>query len=175
VTLKQIHAGPDNQSILAYDDLFDPGDWEIEDRAGVRKFFGRLIGMGTSQREEHSHAIAVGRINAEPGDDARDRNQRCTACRWSEIYIFECLTADATNPLRGRYCVYTLGPSTIRGEVTRSNVRWGTSGFEVMEMATVRRGDRGPAFLPAAHARALSMAAAVDSDIADAYVNRAVA
>lgn len=164
MALKEILSGPDNQAIYAYADLFDPGDWYIEDRTGGRRFYGRLIGTGSSQREEHNH----------PHEAFSDRG-RCAACRWSEIYIFEVLLPSEGERLRGKYCVYTLGPSVIPGEVTRANVRWASSGFEVVELATVRRGERGAPFLPAAHAKALAMAANVDEDIADAYVNRAVA
>lgn len=171
--MKEIFAGPNNRSIFAYEDLFDEDEWIIEDRAGRRSLRGRLIGTGSSQRAEHNHGISsVGFENAEPGVSVR--NTRCTACRWSEIYIFQVSEGRGVPP-GAVYCVYTLGPSLVRGENTRANVRWATSGFEVVELATVRRGERGGPFLPAAHARALAMAAAVDDDIANAYVNRAVA
>jgi len=164
--MKVLRAGPDNQRLFReIITPFNVDDWVIEDRNGDRRFRGRLIGMGSSQREDHSHPIDTGAtrqiINA----------QRCTACRWSEIYIFE--TSGMRDP--ERYIVYTLGPSVIPGENTRSNVRFASSGFEVVELATVRRGERGSPFLPAAHARALAMAAEVDDAITEAYVNRAVA
>jgi hypothetical protein len=166
--MKEIKAGPNNHAALMTldDGLFDIDDWAIEDRTGMRRLRGRLVGLGTSQRVDHSH----GDIYSNGTQDSA-LTRRCTACRWSEIYIFETVG----EPDLRKYCVYTLGPSTIPGEVTRSNVRWASSGFEVIELATVRRGERGTAFLPAAHARALAMAAEVDESIAEAYVNRAVA
>jgi len=168
--VKQIRMGPSNDVLAEYTHPFDVDEWSIEDRAGVRRFRGRLIGMGTSRRDDHNHGDPV--MN---GTHDFGLTRRCTACRWSEIYIFQIDERDTAAPPGALYCVYTLGPSVVPGEFTRANVRWATSGFEVMEMATVRRGDRGTPFLPAAHARAVAMASAVDEDVADAYVNRAVA
>jgi hypothetical protein len=163
--VKQIRMGPDNmERLLGSPNVYAPDIWVIEDRAGERRIEGQLVGMGSSQRENHSHDPGSGLANA-----------RCTACRWSEIYIFQVQPGSPGVPPGAVYCVYTLGPSILPGEFTRANVRWGTSGFEVVELATVRRGERGGPFLPAAHSRALAMAASVDDDIADAYVNRAVA
>jgi hypothetical protein len=166
----QLKMGPDNQTLFLTrgQGVFNTGDWEIEDRNGPRHFRGRLIGFGSSRRDDHSHAKTL--INP-----VHAGATRCTACRWSEIYVFEVkTTSDFTIP-GAKFCVYTLGPSIIRGENTRANARWATSGFEVMEHAVVRRGDRHAPFLPAAHARALAMAADVNDDVAEAYVNRAVA
>ena len=168
--MKRIRMGPSNAVLDEYDQVFHVDDWVIEDRGGEREFVGRLIGIGTSRRESHSHGDLF--MNGTM-DSALTR--RCTACRWSEIYVFKVNDRDHNVPPGARYCVYTLGPSIIPGENTRANVRWATSGFEVVELCTVRRGERGAPFLPAAHARALAMAANVDDDVADAYVNRAVA
>lgn len=165
--MKRIRMGPGNaEDLNSLPNLYAPDTWTIEDRAGERVFTGQLVGMGTSQRENHTHHLDL---------NGPVTNTRCTACRWSEIYIFQVDSNTRGVPPGAVYCVYTLGPSIIPGEHTRANVRWATSGFEVVEMATVRRGERGAPFLPAAHSRALAMASAVDDDIADAYVNRAVA
>lgn len=159
--MKKIFASPDNHELLLYDNLRDEDNWELEDRVGTTRFRGRLIGLGSSKRDEHNHPNPVGSHSM----------LRCAACRWSEIYVFEITQPRTVH----RFCVYTLGPSVVTTENTRVNVRWATSGFEVIEFATVRRGDRGAPYLPAAFALALAMAANVNDDIADAYVNRAVA
>lgn len=157
--------------------IYERHEWILEDRAGPRVFQGSLLGAGSSQRDIHSHGTTP--VDGHPGQALFDSYQgrtRCTACRWSEIYIFRVHTSLEHGPFSAfKYCVYTIGASIIAGENTRANVRWATSGFEVIELATVRRGDRGAPFLPAAHGRALAMAADVDEDIAEAYVNRAVA
>lgn len=160
--------GPENLQVLGTPGMFDPTQWEIEDRTGIRSFHGRLIGVGTSQRQDHTHG------SHDRHGELLMSSPRCPACRWSEIWIFEC-TSVATDSDVGRYCVYTLGPSLVPTETTRASIRWAGSGFEIVELATVRRGERGGPYLPAAHARALAMAAHVNEDIADAYVNRAVA
>jgi hypothetical protein len=166
--VKEIKAGPSNKALLGTgNEIFRLDDWRLESRTGVHALRGELIGMGSSQRDDHSHIgddVIMGR-------GGPHTTPRCTACRWSEIYIFKTVG----HPTAERYVVYTLGPSVIPGETTRANVRNASSGFEVVELATVRRGDRGAPFLPAAHARAIAMAASVDDDIAEAYVNRAVA
>jgi hypothetical protein len=170
----KIYVGPENQGLLAHEYLFDENDWELEDRNGEWVHLrGTLLGMGSSQRDEHSHGGSG--MNGEFSHDARQITQRCPACRWSELYVFHVQSALAVDAQRMPYCVYTLGPSIVRGETTRVNLRWASSGFEVVELALVRRGDRGAPYLPAANARALAMAADRDERIADAYVNRAVA
>lgn len=171
----RIRMGPDNASVL---ENLPPGRestaWQLETRDGFTQITGRLLGFATSQRHDHSHSISsVGFEDAEPGAAARGRNARCAACRWSEIYIFHVSGGDG--PPTGQYLVYSLGPSIVRGEKTFANARWAASGHEVMELCTVRKGDRAVPFLPAAHARALAMASDVDGRIENAYVNRAVA
>lgn len=140
--------------------------WKLEDRNGQLQFTGRLLGAGSSRREQHSHNTNTQIVVTARAVGKTDAMQRCAACRWSEIYVFKTDT---------QFIVYTLGPSIIPGEHTRAKVSYASSAFEVVELATVRHGQRSQPFLPAAHARALAMAAADDDDIADAYVNRAVA
>lgn len=176
----RLKMGPDNQTLFLTQGqgVFNISDWEIEDRNGPRHFRGRLIGFGSSRRDEHSHPTSDRAVISPRQMGKTESLARCTACRWSEIYVFEIKTAskdDIIASMGAKFCVYTLGPSIIPGENTRANARWATSGFEVMEHAVVRRGDRHTPFLPAAHARALAMAADVNDDVAEAYVNRAVA
>lgn len=165
----RIRMGPDNAGIL--DD--SPGGresavWQLETRDGFVQITGRLLGAATGQRPTHSHTTLDGPTLS----DGRMAT-RCAACRWSEIYIFRVEAGDG--PPNSQYAVYTLGPSIVQGEKTFANLRWASSGHEVIELCTVRKGDRAAPFLPAAHARALAMASDVDGRIENAYVNRAVA
>lgn len=106
---------------------------------------------------------------APPGD-------RCSACRWFEVRIFEVDSYKNDNGAwvsGDKYLVLTCGLSDVPGEVAKRRAHWTNSPFAVLEALTQRRGST--AFLPATSARVLAEAAAVDADIADAYVNRAVA
>lgn len=110
---------------------------------------------------------------AAPGD-------RCSACRWFEVRIFEVESERAGNDEKSswevadaKYLLLTYGLSDVPGEVAKRRAQRTNSPFTVLEALTQRRG--GNAFLPATSARVLSEAAAVDTDIADVYVNRAVA
>ena len=158
--------GPDNGEQLERNVASKDDVWQLETRDGFVQITGRLLGAATGQRPQHSHNAAG--LITEPRGVAR-----CAACRWSEIYIFKVRAGDG--PPTSQYCVYTLGPSVVPGEKTFANVRWATSGHEVVELCTVRKGDRATPFLPAAHSRALAMAADLDGRIENAYVNRAVA
>ena len=170
--VRQIRMGPTNGPLLLDPRILDTGQvWQLEDRNGFTQITGRLIGVASSHRTEHTHGGS--NTAGEISNDARQITMRCTACRWSEIYIFHVAAGDG--PPTSHYCVYTLGPSVVVGEKTFANIRWASSGHEVVELCTVRRGDRGAPFLPAAHARALAMASDIDGLVETAYVNRAVA
>lgn len=174
----RIRMGPENASVL---DNLPPGresvPWQLETRDGFAQITGRLLGVASSQRPTHSHHVSTPeRREVEIYGRATGRTDavaRCAACRWSEIYIFRVEAGDG--PPSGQYAVYTLGPSIVQGEKTFANLRWAASGHEVMELCTVRKGDRATPYLPAAHARALAMASDIDGRIENAYVNRAVA
>lgn len=169
-----VRAGPDNQDLPALQAMKHENHWVLETRAGNAEIVGRLLGYGSSRRSEHTHKNALGVLGRghEP--------TRCPACRWYEVRVF-CATQILdvppleAEPVLGDYVIHTLGPSLIDGEVTYSRVEFAQTGFEVIELCTVRRGDRGEPYLPAPAARALSQAAGVDRVIQDAYVNRAVA
>lgn len=165
----QVRMGPENGPILEDSHILDAKQvWQLEDRNGFTQITATLLGVATSQRPQHTHLSTDG-----PDSNVPWGRTRCPACRWTEIYIFKVHAGDG--PALSQYCVYTLGPSIVRGEKTFANIRWATSGHEVMELCTVRRGDRATPFLPAAHARALAMASDRDPIIEMAYVNRAVA
>lgn len=169
----RIRMGPTNDLNALVEDtlVFETTQWELEGVDGrLTTFVGELLGLGSSKRDEHNHPInspqqeLVNRIH---------RGDRCAACRWSEFYLFRVKSGDG--PRNGVYAVYTLGPSVVDGETTRMALQWAMSAFEIVELAMVRRGDRGAPYMPMCNARAIAMAADVDERIANAYVNRAVA
>jgi len=155
-TVIRVKAGPDNVDIPARDAFQQVNTWLLEHRDGVDEFRGRMLGFGSSFRREHNHDAPSHRIT-----------QRCAACRWFELRIFKTESS--------MYIVHSIGPSIIPNEITFSRISYTTSPYEVVELCTVRRGQSGEPYLPAAAARALSQAAAQDNGIKDAYVNRAVA
>jgi len=119
---------------------------------------GQLIGYASSQRFRHSN---------HPNTHAA-KGEKCPACRWFEARIFR---LQESNP-SGVYAVHTQGPSLVPDEIVKCRLSYAQSGYEVVELLTVRRVNE--IFLPAASSRALSQAAAFDEGIETAYVNRAV-
>jgi hypothetical protein len=182
----------------------DPGptlqEFDLLDRDDEPfKIRGRLLGFVSSQREEHSHPGGsihdIERPDSSPShlppDSYAQRGERCAACRWFEVRIFE-VEAELPSPPheitrqsngtvmieneespRGRYLLLTYGRSDVPGEINRRAARWTNSPYEVLEFLT-QRGPRG-VHLPGTSARALAQAAQYDDGINDAYVNRAVA
>jgi hypothetical protein len=139
--------------------------WTIDtDEHGSRhEFFARLIGFSSSEKHRHNH------IDGRP-----DSTIRCGACRWQETRIF--LLDEKDHAYHGgKFAVHTLGVSILPGERVRARLEFVNTGFEVIEILTVRKGEHAAPYIPGASARALAMAAAYDRDLKDAYVNRAVA
>lgn len=129
--------------------LIGPGDV-------TEKITGRLIGFATSHRERHSgHS-----------DEFAARGDKCSACRWFEVRIF------TVAEQQQQYVIHTQGPTMIPGEYVKSRVERAYSAHELIEILTVRQGEK--VFLPAASARAIAQAAGSDKHVLDAYVNRAV-
>lgn len=135
---------------------------------------GRLLGFATSKRDTHYHPVtydAQGALTSFPA-----HGERCSACRWFEVRIFEVfaeyLPNGAETSRRGRYLVLTSGASIVPGEVRMSRSIWTDSPYEIIEVLVQRRGDHP--FLPTPSARVLSQAAAWDDGIRDAYIDRAV-
>jgi hypothetical protein len=168
--MHRILMGPDNDLSNEPNVLHKDQVWQLEDRNGFVQITGQLLGFASSKRDQHSHPVNSAQQEL---IDRIHQGARCAACRWSEIYIFKIVAGDG--PPTAAYAVYTLGPSIVEGENTRARLRWASSGYEVMELCTVRRGDRGTPWLPAAHSTALAMAADIDARVENAYVNRAVA
>lgn len=127
-------------------------------------FTGELIGSGTTQRDEHSHDL--NRVAA--------KGERCFACRWFEAYIYAVETLPTNYPPRERFLVATVGGTVVDGERTFYRAHVTSSGFEVVELLTIRKSGAAP-YMSTSAARALSQAAEVDEVIREAYVNRAVA
>ena len=120
---------------------------------------GRLLGFSSSHRDSHNHPLP--RDLSVYGD-----TWKCSACRWFEASIIH-ITDDET------YAVYTVGRSALPGEKPRARVQFTDSAYELVEILTDRR--EGTPRLSVASARCLAQASSTDKDIADAYVNRAVA
>jgi hypothetical protein len=119
-------------------------------------FEGALIGVSSSRGNEHSH---VGRTQYAV------RGVRCSACRWFSVEIY--LRPDDS------YVVHTVGDTIVPDERRLARVTATTSGYEVVEILTVRKPGAEP-FITAQSARALAQASSVDDGIREAYVDRAV-
>ena len=139
--------------------------------------YARFLGMGTSHVTVHS-------AHDEP---FVTRGRRCNACRWFEARIFRELVlpdgvddlGDVSDPATvslGDYVVHNAGLSIVTGEVPFYRYETTRSPHRVIEAMTTRRlTDRGPeVYLAKPSAAALAAAAALDADLEDAYVNRAV-
>ena len=150
--------------------------YDIVGRSSTRySFIGALLGASTSQTEVHTD---------HPDEYAR-RGEKCSACRWFEVYIYRRKTdvnvrsdahtsADFDNYRAVYdYVVHTVGGSAVPREKRFSRVQGTTSPFDVIELLTVRPVDRDP-FIAAQSARALAQAADLDDGIREAYINRAV-
>jgi len=121
---------------------------------------GKLIGYASSHRDRH---------NPHTGDFAA-RGEKCSACRWFECRIFR---VDPRHSRGNNYAVHTQGPSLVPGEFVKCRIAFAQTGYEVIELLTVRQSNS--VFLPAASSRAIAQAAGLDRDIETAYINRAVA
>lgn len=133
----------------------------------------RFIGLGSSVRDRHQNH-RDGAPHAEP-------KMHCNACRWFETRIFRLVTEhDEDSELAGaNYVLHHSGVSIVPNEVVYYRYEVLRSGFEVIEALTIRKNDsRGnpqPPFLTRPAARALSQAAGYDTELREAYVNRATA
>lgn len=168
------------RDIHTHDDVFTTDEaidteitvWEDRLLSLPRRFTADVAQKLTGSVEKYLHELAdddFPRRYAAPGD-------RCSACRWFEVQIFE---VDAQADDNGtwisadNYLLLTHGASDVPGETSKRRTIWTNSPFRIVEELTQRRGTQ--AFLPSTSAKVLSEAAAMDPDIADAYVNRAVA
>lgn len=132
-------------------------------------FTGDLLGTATTQRDEHTCANY-------PTYPAR-RGERCFACRWFEasIYRVRGWPAGESRPFAAdtRFMVVTVGGTSVPGEVYFHRAMPTSSGFEVIELLTIRKTGAQP-YMSMCASRALSQAAGLDELIRDAWVNRAV-
>lgn len=161
---------------------------------------GRLLAHGTSQRDDHSHSVNVNIPPDHPGRYA-DKNERCSACRWFELAIYEveadllppgtCTCAGGgvaslgaherhcgAEPPSARYLVATAGRTIVPGEVNFRRAEYTDSPFEVVELLVQHRGgpgdhsvSGGQRFIPQTSARALAQAAAYDPELREAYLS----
>jgi hypothetical protein len=130
--------------------------YTLHGRDGEVTFTGEVLGESSSQGQRHNH----------PGDvsPSRSRDQKCNACRWQETTIYGTSSGD--------FIAFTVGRSTLPGEVDFANVVQTDSARELVDRLIVKSAARP--FIPAPAARALAQAADLDDDIADAYDNRPV-
>lgn len=135
-------------------------------------FTGRRLGFSTSRTEVHTHPVS-----AHPPYRYAPRGEKCSACRWFEVYLYERASVVSTEDTIQRtdydYVVHTVGGSAVPGEQRFSRVEFTHSPFEVIELLTVRRNGAEP-YIMAQSSRALAQAAELDDGIREAYVNRAV-
>jgi hypothetical protein len=181
-----VYAQPSNADIPALEALKFRNRWVLhtnyntgEQAEEIIDFHGRLLGFNSSRHRTHNHPFVAVTEHGQTFVTADTAMSKCNACRWSEVRIFRQLPDDDQQPSEHNqrpdapYVVHTLGVSTVQGEITRSTGRFAMSGYEVVELLTIRRGKENQPFLPAAFARALAAAAGTDEGIADGFVNRA--
>lgn len=119
-------------------------------------FTGRLLGSGTSRNTHHS----------DHRDEFARRGERCSACRWFEVYIYR------RSP--NGYVVQTIGESVVPGEVRLSRIVETTNAYEIVELLTVRKRNTDP-YIPPQSLRVLAQAAQYDDDVRDVYLDVAAA
>lgn len=143
----------------------------------VFEFHGVKLGADSSEQETHVD---------HDGEYAR-KFEKCSACRWFEVSVYRRYFTESVDlrtntdhsrifpidPVPADYVVHTVGGSIVPGEHRLSRISCSDSGFEVIELLTVRKAGGEP-FITAQSSRALAQAASRDEDIRDAYINRAV-
>lgn len=127
---------------------------------GTRTFTGEVLGAATSASDFHTHPGP----HVPPGRDEQGRKNKCAACRWFEVTIYD----DTTND---EFVLHTVGKTKVPGEIEFARIVSTKSARELVDLAVVRA---NPPYLPAPTSRALAQAADLDDDIRDAYDNRAV-
>lgn len=134
--------------------------WRIVSGDFFLELNATFLGVSTSYVDRHNH----------PTSRPARQDERCRACRWFEPRIFRELGGQR------RYLVHRTGKSNVPGEVSYTSHVWVFGAHEVIEVLTTRRnGQHSLPYLTHPAARVLAQAASYDSDLSDAYVNRAVA
>lgn len=136
-------------------------------------FTGQRLALETSRRDQHTHhPTRIGH----PGD------RKCHACRWLEVAIYRRFNVDDVISLEpdlmltavdSDYVLHTIGGTTVPGERQLVRVATTPSAHELLELLTVRKNPQDP-FIAAQSLRALARAARFDSEVENAYVNRAI-
>jgi len=135
------------------DDAHSAREWEFCDTSTgeCTTVTGVLLGRASSHRLEHNH---------EPGQRAQGT---CHACRWFEVTLIRA---------EDDYVVSFQGHTSIPGETHRHTVHRTRSPYTVIEVLTQSRD--GNTFIPRTSRLALSEAAARDTGIEGAWIDRAV-
>jgi hypothetical protein len=147
------------------------GVYTVETNEGPITVTGWIIGLATTERVRHVDHTGV----------YAAKGERCFACRWSETYVYRVLSLSAEDVATlewpradlPRYIVVSVGGTSVPGETTYRRVAATSSGFEVVELLTMRKSGQDP-YMPAVSSRTLSQAADRDETIREAFVNRAV-
>jgi hypothetical protein len=116
---------------------------------------GTLLGKKSSRRRTHNH----------PRERMAAIGERCSACRWMEVFILYDTTAE-------QYVVVTKGESQVVHEQTRGHVERTTSPLWVIECLQLPDRRSGGTYLPYTSRQAVLAAARFDADLADAYAAR---
>jgi hypothetical protein len=124
---------------------------ELPTRDGPLRVLARLLGYNSSRQDDHTHT----------GPHA-ERGERCSACRWFEVRIFEVVESEHD----AHYLLHTLGGTTVPGEITKCRASWTNSALELVELLTDRFGN-----VPYTSRRALAQAGDVDQSLRAAYLD----
>jgi hypothetical protein len=126
----------------------------------IVEFYGWLLA------EESSHAVQHDRLIHPPNDFAA-QGDRCSACRWFEVRIYEkALPAEASEDEVAGWVVETVGQTVVPGEVVRRQVRTTTEPRHVISALVQQK--EGQSFIPIISRKVLDRAAKHDELLADA-------
>jgi hypothetical protein len=129
----------------------------VPTRDGEVEVEGELLGEVSTHQGVHAHEGPA----PVPGS-----GRRCSACRWTQIWILDDEDAD-------EYVVVVSGMSNVPGETTRGRVVRTASPTWAVDC--LRRAPGGRLTLPEPAREALAQAADLDDDIRDALHGRAQA
>lgn len=145
----------------------------------IHVFTGERLAFVSSKMETHNHELV--KVTDHPIPYPLPKHQKCSACRWFEVSIFRVMENVEMIPTQGvghRYLVNMIGRTIVQDEITFCRMEWAFSAHELLEIMTVRRPGTqerpSSVFFPKPNARALAMSCAYDTEIRDAWENRAV-
>lgn len=148
-----------NTNLPDFAEAGDLGRWTFTDRYGsVAEIEGDFLGMGSSHRPSHQHRFPP---YAEPG-------KPCSACRWTEVRLFQECEAPEGGERSGRYLVVRTGRSAVPGEETRTSFGYLDTASEVVR-SLISWSEDGAASLAYGPRQALVQASTYDDGLNEAY------